>query len=49
MYDDTIKKAGGFALYQKLATLIIISSFSLYHSQFFCLNFLLLTPDYECQ
>ena len=32
LYDDTIKKLGGFALYQKLASLIIISSFALFYA-----------------
>ena len=49
MYDDIIKKAGGFARYQKLATLIIICSFALFYSQFFAMNFLLLQPDYRCR
>ena len=48
LYDDTIKKTGGFALYQKLATLLIVTSFTLYYGQFFALNFLLYQPDYEC-
>lgn len=49
IYDDIIKKTGGFALYQKLATLICISSFALFYAQLFALNFLLLPPDYDCQ
>lgn len=48
MYDDIIKKTGGFASYQKVATLIILCSFALFYSQFFSLSFLLLQPDYEC-
>ena len=48
MYDDIIKKAGGFAPYQKLATLLIISSFALFYAQFFSLTFLLQEPNYEC-
>ena len=48
LYDDIIKRTGGFAPYQKLATFVIISSFTLYYCQFFALNFLLFEPDYEC-
>ena len=48
MYDDIIKKAGGFAPYQKVATLLILSSFALYYAQFFSLTFLLLQPNYDC-
>ena len=43
-----MKKTGGFSPYQKTATFMIISSFVLYYSQFFCLNFLLFEPDYQC-
>lgn len=48
MYDDIIRKIGGFALYQKISTLLIISQFALYYAQFFSLSFLLYVPDYEC-
>ena len=51
MYNDIIRRSGGYALYQKITTLIVISQFSLYYSQFFSLNFLLLVhpkDDYEC-
>lgn len=48
MYDDVITKAGGFACYQKLATLIVIFSYGLYYVQFWSLNLLLLEPNLEC-
>ena len=32
MYDDIIKKSGGFSSYQKIATLLILSTFALYYS-----------------
>ena len=42
MYDDIIKRIGGFALYQKVATFLVICSFSLYYAQFYALSWILL-------